>query len=109
MLTYKLAGGVAAIALGVAVTLALPGFAPEVEASLNFGGARNDRADIGPVGSTGCLQAAWPHGCQWRLPTEAQAGRPGAARRFGAVNRDRRVFHWRRVHGVLTKHRIARR
>ena len=38
----------------------LPGFAPEVEASVPQALAKGDRLDIRPVGS-GCSQQAWPN------------------------------------------------
>jgi hypothetical protein len=50
-----------AIAAFVAAALAvLPGFAPEVEASVPPPLAKADRLDIHPTGR-GCSQQAWPH------------------------------------------------
>jgi hypothetical protein len=50
-----------AIAAFVAAALAvLPGFAPEVEASVPRPLAKADRLDIRPVGRD-CSQQAWPH------------------------------------------------
>jgi hypothetical protein len=49
------------IAAFVAATLAvLPGFAPQVEASVPHALAKGDRLDIHAVG-TGCSQKAWPN------------------------------------------------
>jgi hypothetical protein len=51
----------AAIAAFVAAALAvLPGFAPEVEASVPRVLAKGDRLDIRPVGRD-CSQQAWPN------------------------------------------------
>jgi hypothetical protein len=50
-----------AIAALVAATLTmLPGFAPEVEASVPQALAKGDRLDIRPVGPS-CSQQAWPN------------------------------------------------
>jgi hypothetical protein len=50
-----------AIAAFVAAALAvLPGFAPEVEASVPQPLAKADRLDIRPIGRD-CSQQAWPH------------------------------------------------
>jgi hypothetical protein len=50
-----------AIAAGVAATLAiLPGFAPEVEASVPHALAKSDRLDIHTIGRD-CSQQAWPN------------------------------------------------
>ncbi len=102
MFVYKLAAGLAAIAVGVAVTMAVPGFAPEVEASLNPSGIKSDRLDSRPI-STACLPEAWPYGCQWRAPAEPRA------KRIGAAGRDRGLFHRQRVHANMRKHRVASR
>ena len=50
-----------AVAAFVAATLAvLPGFAPQVEASVPQALAKGDRLDIRPVGRD-CSQQAWPN------------------------------------------------
>jgi len=50
-----------AIAALVAASLALlPGFAPEVEASVPHALAKGDRLDIRPIGRD-CSQQAWPN------------------------------------------------
>ncbi len=50
-----------AIAAFVAATLTiLPGFAPQVEASVPVALAKGDRLDIRPVGPN-CSQQAWPN------------------------------------------------
>jgi hypothetical protein len=50
-----------AMAAFIAATLAvLPGFAPQVEASVPHALAKADRLDIHPVGA-GCSQQAWPN------------------------------------------------
>lgn len=50
-----------AIAAFIAAALTvLPGFAPQVEASVPVAMAKGDRLDIRPVGR-GCSQQAWPN------------------------------------------------
>jgi hypothetical protein len=50
-----------AMAAFVAAALAiLPGFAPQVEASVPQALAKGDRLDIRPIGRD-CSQQAWPH------------------------------------------------
>ncbi len=51
----------AAVAAAVAAALAvLPGFAPQVEASVPQALAKGDRLDIRPIGRD-CSQQAWPN------------------------------------------------
>jgi hypothetical protein len=51
---------VAIAALVAAALTVLPGFAPQVEASVPHALAKGDRLDIRPVGRD-CSQQAWPH------------------------------------------------
>jgi hypothetical protein len=121
MLIYKLVAGLAAFVLGASVVVAFPGFTSMVQASLTSV-KKSERLDSG---ATSCLQAPWPHGCQWRAGTETtcqqepwpygcqwRASPESSAKRFaarsGSTLQERR-FQFRRVHGVLTKVRIARR
>ena len=60
MLTYKVISAVAAMALGAAVVLALPGFSPEADASTPPKVVKSDRLDLRPVGAD-CSPQAWPY------------------------------------------------
>ena len=60
MLIYKALSAIAAIALGAAVVLALPGFSPEVEARTPPAVVKGDRLDHRPVGQA-CTRQAWPY------------------------------------------------
>ncbi len=62
MLIYKVLSALAAVALGAAVVLALPGFSPEVAAGTGAGSpaVKGDRLDYRPLG-TACSQLAWPY------------------------------------------------
>jgi hypothetical protein len=127
MSIYKLGAGISAFILGVAVVVAVPGFTPHVEASLIPAAKTSERLDS-RTSDTGCLQEPWPFGCQWRATTDTgcqklpwpygcdwqattkpRAGRQGIAENSSGASPARRQFHMRRVHGVLTKVRVARR
>jgi hypothetical protein len=62
MLIFKVLSGFAAIGLGAALVLALPGFSPEVAAGtgISHPASKGDRLDYRVVG-TGCSQKAWPY------------------------------------------------
>jgi len=60
MLTYKVLPAIAAIGLGAAVVLALPGFSPEADASTPPKVVKGDRLDIRPIGKD-CTKQAWPY------------------------------------------------
>jgi hypothetical protein len=60
MLIVKIISASAAIALGAAVTLSLPGFSPEVEAGTPPPVVKGDRLDVRPAVDT-CTQQAWPY------------------------------------------------
>jgi len=123
MYLFRLGAGLGVMAFAAVVVLTLPGFAPDVEASLNPAGNKSARLDArGPVpeclpepwpygcqwrASTdnGCLKQPWPYGCDWRVSSDARAVKFGSS----SGGSDRRLFQYRRVHGVLTKVRIARR
>ena len=78
-----------AIAAFVAAALAvLPGFAPEVEASVPQPLAKADRLDIRPIGRD-CSQQAWPHFEASCLRTAGTKGNNGAVREARLVTADR--------------------
>jgi hypothetical protein len=56
----KALSAVALAALVAAALTVLPGFAPQVEASVPVALAKGDRLDIRPVGRN-CSQQAWPN------------------------------------------------
>jgi hypothetical protein len=56
----KALSAVAIAAFAAAALTVLPGFAPQVEASVPHALAKGDRLDIHAVG-TGCSQNAWPN------------------------------------------------
>jgi hypothetical protein len=60
MLIFRIISGLAAVALGAAGVLALPGFSPQVEASAPAPVAKGDRLDYRPLGPA-CSQQAWPY------------------------------------------------
>jgi hypothetical protein len=59
MLNVKILSGLAAMAMGAAVVLALPGFSPEADASTPKV-TKGDRLDFRPIGKD-CSQQAWPY------------------------------------------------
>jgi hypothetical protein len=78
-----------AIAAFVAAALAvLPGFAPEVEASVPRPLAKGDRLDIRPIGRD-CSQQTWPHFEASCLRTAGAKGTNGAVREARLVTADR--------------------
>ncbi len=60
MLIYKLLSAFAAMAIGAAVVLALPGFSPVADASTPPKVVKSDRLDVRPIGKD-CTQQAWPY------------------------------------------------
>jgi len=56
----KAVSAIAIAALVATVLALLPGFAPEVEASVPHALAKGDRLDIRPIGRD-CSQQAWPN------------------------------------------------
>lgn len=59
---FKALSALAAMALGAAVVLALPGFSPQVEAGtgIQSPATKSDRFDTRPLG-TGCTLQGWPY------------------------------------------------
>jgi hypothetical protein len=86
MLTYKVVSAVAAMALGAAVVLALPGFSPEADASTPAKVTKSDRLDIRPIGKD-CTTQAWPYYEANCLRNRNQA--PGQVRSVRVVSTDR--------------------
>jgi len=75
-----------AVAASVAATLTiLPGFAPQVEASVPQALAKGDRLDIHAVGKD-CSQQAWPH---FEASCLRQAGTKANVREARLVTADR--------------------
>jgi len=60
MLTNKVIPAVAAVGIGAALVLAIPGFSPEADASTPPQVVKSDRLDIRPIGKD-CTQQAWPY------------------------------------------------
>jgi hypothetical protein len=60
MLNLKLFSGLAAMAFGAAMVLALPGFSPEADASTHAKVVKSDRLDFRLTGKD-CSQQAWPY------------------------------------------------
>jgi hypothetical protein len=56
----KALSAIAAAAFAAATLTVLPGFAPQVEASVPQALAKSDRLDIHPVGRA-CSEQAWPN------------------------------------------------
>jgi hypothetical protein len=77
---------IAAIMMGAAVVLALPGFSPEVEASSPAPIAKSDRLEVRPIGKD-CSEQAWPYYETKCLIDRTQAS--GQARTVRQVSPDR--------------------
>ena len=60
MLTNKVIPAVAAVGIGAALVLPIPGFSPEADASTPPQVVKSDRLDIRPIGKD-CTQQAWPY------------------------------------------------
>lgn len=60
MFMYRILSAIAAVALGAAAVLALPGFSPEVEARTPPPAVKADRLDVRSTGKN-CTQQAWPY------------------------------------------------
>jgi hypothetical protein len=83
MSIYRILSAIAAAALGATVTLALPGFSPQVEAGVSNPVATVDRLDDRPLGPE-CSQQEWPY-----YRAECLRGRPSDARVVRIVSVDR--------------------
>ena len=60
MFMYRVLSAIAAVALGAAAVLALPGFSPEVEARTPPPAVKADRLDVRSTGQD-CSRQAWPY------------------------------------------------
>jgi len=58
--------GLVGLALAAIVVTVLVAVGTEVRAELAPAVAKEDLASAPPAFSSGCLQAPWPYGCQWR-------------------------------------------
>jgi hypothetical protein len=86
MSIYRILSAIAAAALSAAVTLALPGFSPQVEAGISNPAVKTDRLDDRPLGPE-CAQQTWPY---YRPECLRDVSRPaGEARVVRIVGIDR--------------------
>jgi hypothetical protein len=60
MLIFRILSAIAAMAMGAAVVLVLPGVSPDADASTPTSVVKSDRLDIHPMGKD-CTQKAWPY------------------------------------------------
>jgi len=58
--------GLVGLALAAVVVTVLVAVGGEVRAELAPAIAKDNAASATPSFSSGCLQAPWPYGCQWR-------------------------------------------
>jgi hypothetical protein len=86
MLSYKVLSAIAAMALGAAVVLALPGFSPEADASTPAKVVKSDRLELRPVAKDCALQG-WPYYEATCLRDRQQV--TGQARTVRVVSTDR--------------------
>jgi hypothetical protein len=81
----KALSAIAAAAFAAATLTVLPGFAPQVEASVPQALAKSDRLDIHPVGRA-CSEQAWPN---FEAPCLRSAGTRSMVRQARLVTADR--------------------
>ena len=74
MSIYKLAAGLAALAIGAAVVTAVAGVSAEMTAARTPVAAKSEQLDIS-ADIPACAQEPWPYGCQWREPASRRVGR----------------------------------
>jgi len=86
MSIYRVLSAIAAAALGAAVMMAMPGFSPEVAASVQDNSVKTDRLDTRPAGPE-CTQQGWPYYSADCLRDAGHAA--GAARVIRVVSVDR--------------------
>ena len=87
MLIIRVIMAIAAMALGAAAVLALPGFSPEVEASAPAALQKAERTDVRPA-AVDCRQQAWPYYGHECLRDSSKAGQDRPIR-VVAVDRTR--------------------
>jgi hypothetical protein len=66
MSVCRLMAGLVGLALAAVVVTVLVAVGGEVRAELAPAIAKDNAASATPSFSSGCLQAPWPYGCQWR-------------------------------------------
>ena len=88
MFMYRILSAIAAVALGAAAVLALPGFSPEVEARTPPPAVKADRIDARATGKD-CTQQAWPYYEASCIRDRNQPG--GQARVVRVISTDRHV------------------
>ena len=66
MSVCRLVAGLVGLALAAVVVTVLVAVGSEVRAELAPAVAKEGPASAPPAFSSGCLQAPWPYGCQWR-------------------------------------------
>ncbi|SDS17066.1 hypothetical protein [Bradyrhizobium canariense] len=81
----KALSAIAVAAFVAAALTLLPGFAPQVEASVPHALAKGDRLDVHPVGRD-CSQQAWPN---FEASCLRSAGAKGTIRQARLVTADR--------------------
>jgi len=87
MLNYKIISAIAAMGMGAAIVLVMPGFSPEADASTNGKVVKSDRLDFHPAGPD-CSQQAWPYFEKSCLRDRTHAG--SQPREVRIVSTDRR-------------------
>jgi hypothetical protein len=66
MSVCRLVAGLVGLALAAVVVTVLVALGGEVRAELAPAVVNEDSASAAPAFSSGCVQAPWPYGCQWR-------------------------------------------
>jgi hypothetical protein len=68
MSVCRLVAGLVGLVLAAIVVTVVVAVGSEVRAELAPAVAKDEPVSAPPAFSTGCLQAPWPYGCQWRSP-----------------------------------------
>ena len=66
MSVCRLVAGLVGLALAAVVVIVLVAVGGEVRAELAPEVVKEELASAAPAFSSGCVQAPWPYGCQWR-------------------------------------------
>ena len=66
MAVCRLVAGLVGLTLAAIVVTVVVAVGSEVRAELAPAVVKDEPASAPPAFSTGCLQAPWPYGCQWR-------------------------------------------
>jgi hypothetical protein len=81
MLSPKLFGGLAVLAVAIGVAAAAPGLTPKVEVGFNRA-LKSDRLDSRTARpDTVCRQDKWPYGCEWQAPSTVRPEQAFASER----------------------------